>query len=89
MYTKPVSIYDTGMTADGGKVETAFGFFDEIFHLSATIIKQDYVVWLCFHRCDNEKFSPNAEISRAQAITFIARAYRSTADKVFSNPTKY
>ena len=64
MYTEPVSIYDTGMTADGGKVETAFGFFDEIFHLPASAIKQDYVVWLCFHLCDNERVHMNKLVRR-------------------------
>ena len=54
MNLQSVCIYHLRMTADGGKIKTAFSFLNEIFHLSTAAVKLDYLVWFRFHGCHNE-----------------------------------
>jgi hypothetical protein len=78
---------DTGAT--GSSVEKTIQFTDvkkgSYYEAAVTWgVNNDVVYGL-----STTSFGPDNTATRAQAITFIARAYGSDTDKVFSNPTKY
>ena len=78
---------DTGAT--GSSVEKTIHFTDvrkgSYYEAAVTWgVNNDVVYGL-----STTSFGPDNTATRAQAITFIARAYGSDTDKVFSNPTKY
>ena len=78
---------DTGAT--GSSVEKTIQFTDvkkgSYYEAAVTWgVNNDVVYGL-----STTSFGPDNTATRAQAITFIARAYGSATDKVFSNPTKY
>ena len=49
-----VGIYCFGMTADSGKVKSAFAFPDKVFHPAAAAVKLNDLTGLHIHVCNNK-----------------------------------
>ena len=49
-----VGIYCFGMTADSGKVKSAFAFLDKVFHPAAAAVKLNDLIGLHIHICNNK-----------------------------------
>ena len=54
MNSHAIGVYNPGMTADSGKVKSAFAFLDKVFHPAATAVKLNNLLWRHIHVCDNE-----------------------------------